>query len=277
VFDKLFAGLDPNETDAAKAKRRLYDKSVLDSATADVAALEKRLGAADRARLDEYLTAVRAIEQGLDATVSCEPPSADDYPAFDPTDIHWSGIVAGDEWLANHERLLDIMVLAFRCDATRVITFMGAPSQGGIKHEFLGSNTDHHDLSHPADTEAHTAEEELVLLAKVEEWQTASLATLIGKLKDAKDAEDKPLLDSTLVYFSSESGDGNGHGQGSVPVILAGGVGGFQMGQHVRYVGESYNYDGNRPMSDLFISVLNAFDVEATSFGEESTGPITDL
>jgi hypothetical protein len=49
------------------------------------------------------------------------------------------------------------------------------------------------------------------------------------------------------------------------------------MGQHVRYVGESYNYDGSRPMSDLFISILNAFDVEATSFGEESTGAISDL
>ena len=169
------------------------------------------------------------------------------------------------------------MVLAFRCDATRVITFMGAPSQGGIKHEFLGSDTDHHDLSHPAPTEAHTAEEELELLAKVEEWQTASLATLIGKPKDARDAEDKPLLESTLVYFSSESGDGNGHSQASVPVILAGGVGGFQMGRHLRYVGEPYNYDGNRPMNDLFLNVLNAFDVEATSFGEESTGPISDL
>jgi hypothetical protein len=114
AFDQLFEGYDAGASEAEAAKRRAYDKSVLDSVLADVASLQPKLGSTDRQKLEQYLTGVRELEKrlvGMGPKVTCnpgDPPVADedlDYPA-------------------HVKAMLDLMALAFACDATRIASLM---------------------------------------------------------------------------------------------------------------------------------------------------------
>jgi hypothetical protein len=290
LFDLLFGGEDPDATEAEIKKRLAYETSVIDYAKGDVDRLTRRLSRSDNARLDEYLTGLRELEKRLSApALSCAAPAAP--PSFDPT-VSWQGIDADDAFLANHEALLDLAVLALRCDATRVITFMQAPSQGAIKYQFLDVNEDHHWLSHNGtirDEAGNYANPDAqAQLARLEAWQVEQFGKIVQRLKAATDENERPLYDSTLAYLSSESGDGNGHSQRNVPVLLAGGAGGFKMGKHVYYrrpgCGEPnappdctwFAYEGDRPMNRLFVSMLRAFGIGG-AFGADGDKPLDGL
>jgi hypothetical protein len=290
LFELLFGGEDPEATEAEIKKRLAYETSVIDYAKGDVDRLAKRLSRTDNARLDEYLTGLRELEKRLAApALSCEAPAPP--PSFDPT-VSWQGIDADEAFLANHEALLDLAVLAFRCDATRVITFMQAPSQGSIKYQFLDVNEDHHWLSHNGslrdEAGNYTNPDAQAQLARLETWQIEQFGRIVQRLQAATDEDGQSIYDSTLAYLSSESGDGNGHSQRNVPVLLAGGAGGFKMGQHVYYrrpgCGEPnappdctwFAYEGDRPMNRLFVSMLEAFGITG-GFGADGDKPLEGL
>src|SRR5690606_565903 len=130
VFDRLFAGVDPGQSAAALAKRKLYRKSVLDFVKEDAAALHKKVGEADKRKLDEYLTGVREIEGRIEReTASCDVARAPGEPA----DVR-----------ERAKLLLDLAVMAFQCDQTRVVTFMLQNSGSDIVYSFLGLDGGHH-------------------------------------------------------------------------------------------------------------------------------------
>lgn len=255
VYDRLFAGFDPGETAEQIAKRRRYKQSVLDFVLADAQQLSARVGSRDRAKLDEYMTAVRELELRLDGATdgpSCEPFARPDG-------------VPGD--FQEHVRLmLDLVALAYQCDITRVASFMLGNGGSNRSYSFIGVSGAHHELSHhQGDASKHAA------LQTINTWEVQQLAYLLGKLKAAEDIDGNSVLDNTLVFFSSEISDGNSHSHYDLPVVLAGrGGGAVSPGRHVAY-------SGNPPIANLFISMLQSVGVSASSFGDDGSGPLGGL
>ncbi len=253
VFDRLFAGFDPQATADQIRKRRLYNKSILDYAIEDSGKLKTKLGTRDQQKIEEYLEGIRALElaiSGMDEATLCGVP---DRPGT-------SYAVT-----AKAQVMADLMVLAMQCDLTRIQTFMLANAGSGRVYDFLGVSQGHHELSHHQGlAENHDR------LKIINKWEIEQFAYLLEKLKASTDVEGASLLDSCSVFFSSEISDGNRHNHDDMPVILAGkGNGEFTTGRHVRYSG--------RPVANLFISMLRANGVVVNSFGADGDGPLENL
>jgi hypothetical protein len=251
VFDRLFAGYDAQATLEEQERRRRYKQSVLDYGMQGAGALRAKLGRTDQEKLDEYMTAVRELELRLqDPAMVCEPgPRPDD----------------GGDVRAKITAMLDLCILAFRCDLTRVISFMLANAGSGRAHNFLGIPEGHHELSHHMGDESKQAK-----LQTIDTWEVSQLAYLLEGLKGLDNGDGTTVLDDLALFFSSEIEDGNSHAHSNMPVLLCGGGGGaFTSGRHLVYA--------NRPpVANLFVSMLDAVGVPVPSFGD-STGPLEGL
>ena len=251
AFDRLFAGFDPDLT-AQELQRRLHDRrSVLDYARGETQRLRGKLGSADRAKLDQYLTGVRELERRLDR------PSAVCLPGTPPGELEYP----------EHVRfMLDLIALALHCDQTRVATFMLGNAGSNRAHTQLGIPDSHHDLSHHQGDPAVRAR-----LAEIDRWEVEQLAYLLGRLEAQQELDGSSILDHTVLFFSSEISDGNAHNHDDLPVLVAGGGGGaLATGRHVRYTDQP-------AMGDLFLSLLHAAGVTASSFGDDGTRPLPGI
>jgi Protein of unknown function (DUF1552) len=251
VFDRLFAG---GESAALRARRQAYQSSVLDYVRGDATRLQPSLGATDRQKLDEYLTAVRELERRVmasGATMTCVAP---------PRPVEGLGYAELVGVMNN------LMAMALRCDATRVITFMLGNAGSSRDYSFAGAAGAHHEISH------HMSDpEKLAKLQTIGTWEIRQFAALLTLLDGMTEADGTSLLDNSAVLFSSEIGDGNGHWHYSLPVILAGRCGGdLTPGQHIVYGTE-------RPIANLFLALLRAVGATASSFGLEGTRVLENL
>jgi hypothetical protein len=253
VYDQLFGGFDPEATAAELAKRKKYRTSVLDYVTGEANSLSAKLGKSDKAKLDEYLTGV--YELGLKIEKLGTGPVCTSIPE-PPSSLPF----------AEHVTMMsDLMVLAMQCDATRVITFRMSTAGSGRSYDFIGVAGAHHEISHHQDIQ-----ENFDKLTIIDTWEVQQLAYLLGKM-DAIDEGGVTMLDNSIVFFSSEIEDGNSHSHYNMPIVVAGkGGGALASGRHVAFTGD-------RPVADLFVSMLNALDIPDTSFGADSTGPLTEL
>jgi hypothetical protein len=226
AFQQIFMGYDPTASKADIAKRQAYDKSVLDYVQSDVSSLSTKLGKTDAAKLDQYLTGVRALEVQLTtsaATLSC---SMGTPPAATATDY------------ATHVKtMLDLMVLAFQCDATRVISFMQGNAVSQQTYPFLMAGgaaitRGHHDISHHGGNPTSIAQ-----LIAINTWTFQQVAYLLTQLKAVPDGPaGSNLLTNSTIFVSSDISDGDMHNHNDMPILLAGhGGGALKPGQHVRY------------------------------------------
>jgi hypothetical protein len=256
VFERLFG--DGETTDpAARALMARQDKSILDFVRADAARLGTGLGAGDKRKLSEYLDAVREIEVRIQK-LEKQDPSALALPALDRP----AGIPPTFEEHIN--LMFDLMTIAFQADLTRVITLMIGREGGNRTYRSIGVPDAHHGLSHHFNDEAKIAR-----LQKIDQHHVAQLALFLGKLQAAKDA-DGTLLDNSMVMYGSSLSDGNRHEHLDLPAILAGGGGGrFLGGRHIKY-------KKGTPMTNLFLSMLDAAGVQPEKIGD-STGKVEHL
>jgi len=256
VFDQLFAGFDPTATDAEQLRRRVLRKSVLDYALDDATSLSARLATSDRLKLDQYLTAVRDLELRIERSSSGPSCAIPERPG-EPIDV------------PDHIDIFnELMVLAFQCDITRVITFMFDRALSGRAFPWLGIPDDgaHHRVSHHENIEAN-----LVTLERIDNWYVSQLANLLVRLKETEDVDGSSLLHNTCVYYASDIEDGQSHLRHNMPVLLAGQLGGaFDTGRHIRYAPMT-------PKGNLFVSILNALGVGVTSFGDDGREPLGEL
>lgn len=284
IFDQLFAGGAATANDpaaaAALAKRKALRKSVLDEVLAEQASLSSRLGTADRLKLDEYLTSVRAAEDAVQqmspSTMSCNAGSMT-RPALTTgplTNGNGKKIADPPTYTA---AIIDLMVLAFQCDATRVINYqqMNGGHSSYSSFPWLNINQDHHGMSHHNGNVATG-----LLLAKIEAWEISMFSSFLQKLDAIKEGTNS-ILDNSLIFLSSELADGNAHNQGATtyagfsaptgkPILLAGSAGGkIKTGRHAIY--------NAAPQANLFIALLNTLGVPATTFGAAGTTPLTGL
>jgi hypothetical protein len=251
IFDRLFAG---GESMALRARRQAYQSSVLDYIRGDAERLQQRLGATDRQKLDEYLTAVRELERRI---MAADAPMTCTLPPRPVEGLAYAELVAV---------MNNLMALALRCDATRVITFMLGNAGSGRDYSFIGAAGAHHEISH------HMSEpEKLAKLQTIGTWEVQQFAGLLRLLDGMREPDGTSLLDNSAVLFSSEIADGNGHLHHGLPVVLAGRCGGaLTPGRHVVYAEE-------RPIANLFLALLNALGATATSFGLEGTRVLENL
>ncbi len=244
LFNRLFSGFDSGESAAEQAKREKYNLSVLDYAIKDVNRLNAKLGAWDKAKLEEYLTGVRALEvriADLDPASMCGIPTEPDgsYEVTEKAEI-----------------MADIITVALQCDITRVASFMLANAGSGRRYNFLGIPDGHHDLSHHQSQQANFDK-----LTTIGRWEIEQFAYLLKKLKNTDDGAGKNLLDSTTLFCSSEITDGNRHNHNDMPVLIAGGSDYFKLGQHIVLENEP-------ALGNFFLTWLDYMGVQQATFGD---------
>ncbi len=255
VFDRLFRGL-------ASGERLPRTKSILDAVREDASSLRRSATSADGRTLDAYFDAVRGVERTIEAASG--PSGTDRWkPAVAPALTRPPVLKAFPERV---KALLDLMVLAFWTDTTRIVTFMLANDNSRLVFDFLGINEEHHYISHFV---RHPGVEAIRRFNAITRWHVAQFAYLIDRLAKIEEGEGT-LLDHSLLLFGSGLKHGDYHTASDLPVVLAGGGGGtLKTGRWVRY-------PQPEPYANLLLSLLNRLGVDAPSFGS-STGPLRGL
>ncbi len=253
VFERLFG---EGGTAAERFARLRQDRSVLDLAMEDVARLQKKLGAGDRATVDEYLTAVRDVEQRIQR--------AESRKGADLLALPEQPVGIPDSFDEHAKLMLDLNLLAFQADVTRVVAFQISRELSARPYPWIGVPDGHHTVSH------HQLDPEKITKAtKINAYHMSLYARLIEKLKNTPDG-DGTLLDHSLLMYGTGMGDSDHHTPVNLPVVLAGGARGqLQGGRHVEY-------PENTPMMNLGVTLLDKLGVPVDRIAD-STGRLTDL
>ncbi len=268
AFDRLFrnpgpsvtAGLDPSSPAVMKSLQR-DDTSILDLVLDEAKSLRRKGSAADRTKLDEYFESVRSVEQRMEAAL--RPQKRWINQGKLPMERPGPGIPATHQ---EHVRLmLDIMVLSFWTDSTRVATFMFGDAQTQQDYSFLpGVKGGFHSLSHHLNEEEKRTQYE-----KVVTWHSEQLAYFLGKVKSI-DEGGRSMLDSSMILYGSTLKDGNRHDPENLPLLLAGrGKGTLRPGRRLRAPALT-------PICNLHLSLLHRFGIQDEAFGD-STGLLDGL
>lgn len=259
VFERLFSEKPSGEVDKDFERRQILRKSILDFVSDDARRLEKRIGGADRRKLDEYLNGVREIERRIELA---EKESA----AGNTTEVLGYTAPAGQpKEYGQHLRLMfDMMALAFQTDATRISTFMLANAGSNRSYRNLDVPDGHHELSHHrGDAKKHAK------IRKINRFHVRQFAYFLEKLKSIPEGNGT-LLDNCMLVYGSGLSDGNRHNNENLPVLVAGGGGGtIDTGRHIRVREET-------PMNNLFMAMLDRMDAPVDFIGD-STGSLSEL
>ena len=253
VFERLFGDGDS----AVDRLREMHmDRSLLDSVTEEIGRLKTVLGAHDRRRVTEYLDAIRETERRIQMT--------EQYNTTQELVVPDRPIGVPEDFATHAKLMIDLQVLAYQADLTRVTTFAFGHEASYRTFPAIGVNDPHHSLSHHQNND-----DKLVKLAKVNNYHVQSLAYFLGELKASPDG-DGSLLDHALLLYGSGLSDGNLHNHSPLPIVVAGGAAGHCTGgRHLRCPAET-------PMSNLLLSMLDMVGVPTDRLGD-STGPLTSL
>ena len=255
VFERLFG--DGDTTDAAVRRERMRkDRSLLDAVVERIADLQRGLGAKDRSKLAGYLDAVRDVERRIQRA---EAQSARELPVVEQPS--GSAPAAFEEYV---RLMFDLQVLAYQCDLTRVITFMMTPELSARTYPEIAVPEPHHALSHH-----QNRPENLDKLTKLQTYHAGLLSYYLAKLKATPDG-DGSLLDHLTLLYGSGMSDSNVHDIHGLPIVLiGGGAGRLHGGRHLRYA-------AGTPLTNLYLTVLNKFDVPVERVGD-SNGQLEHL
>jgi hypothetical protein len=267
VFDRLFSNGDAKETAQQRAQREQRRKSILDYVSEDAKDLQNQLGASDKQKLDEYLSAVREIELRLGKHVenAAKPPQGAERPRQIPRSI---GLQqdrgAGQNYPELVELMLDMMTLAFQTDLTRVCTLPFANEASNQMYPWAEANVPHHGTSHHGGNA-----EKLEMLARINVYHMKLFTRLLGKL-DKIQEPNGTVLDNSMIVYGAGNSDGNRHNHDNLPVVLLGkGGGSIRPGRHIRYP----NFT---PITNLWLALLDRMGTPYAKLGD-STGKLEQL
>lgn len=253
------------------------DRSVLDVVSGDAQSLRSRIGRDDRLKLDEYLESVRAVEKRISFEASDRRSQLrDDAEARKEIaklggrmDLYQSDPGRHREQKANHTEharlMLDLIVLAFQTDSTRISSFMFGNAVSGKNFSFLdGVSGGHHEISHHENNPKKLEQYE-----KISAWHVEQFAYMLDRMRAIREGE-KTLLDNSMVLFGSALRDGNSHNPHNLPILLGGrGGGSVASGRHL-------SYGKDTPLCNLYVSMLDSAGVPVPRFAD-STGPLAGL
>jgi hypothetical protein len=250
VFDQLFGiGSTPEE----RAQRRAEDRSILDTITAAVARLKRDLGAADRARLADYLDDVREIERRIQ-TVEAQNTSGD------PRELPGAPAGVPDSFAEHVKLMFDLQAVAFASDITRVFSFKLGRDASSRAYPESGVKTGFHPASHHQEREDRIAD-----FAKINTYHVGLVPYFLEKLKHTPDGAGN-LLDNTLVLYGSPMGNSNVHNHKRCPLFLAGHAGGSLKGNvHLKAP------DGT-PMANVMLTLMHNLGLDdVQQFGDATS------
>lgn len=251
AFDRLFGS----------AEQRRRDKSILDAVREQAHDLKASVSRADTRKLDEFFESVRDVEKRV------ENSNADSGSRWRPSVMPAleRPLRRPEEREAHARLMLDLMVLAFQTNTTRVSTFMF--DNGGCTGNFTflpGVTEEWHAASHHRDRPEIKRQYEAI-----NRWHVEQLAYLLGKM-DAIPEGDGTLLDHSMVLMGSGLADGNKHTASNLPLVLAGG------GNGTIQTGRAIAYPEHTPFARLFVSIAKRMGVEVSSFAD-ATQPLDRL
>ena len=233
------------------------DRSVLDLVMEDAQELQGRLGANDRRRVDEYMESVRSLEQRMDRLANNQGEPWKPRAAYDGMGK------PGDKMPGTHlehcRLMIDLMVLAFQTDTTRVATFMFGNSVSNINFAWLDGVADaHHSLSHHQNEEDKLRQYEIIA-----KWHMEQYAYMLDRMKSLREGE-QSLLENSMVMFGSDLRDGNAHDPHNLPIVLAGQGGGqISTGRHLVHA-------RNTPLANLYLSMLDVMGTPVEQFADST-------
>jgi hypothetical protein len=248
VFERLFG--DSDSTDPAVRLRRIkQDKSILDSVTEKATQLRAKVGAADSAKINEYLDAVRDVERRVQ---TAEAQSGRELPKVErPVGIP-------DTYTDHAKLMFDLQVLALQTDLTRVVTFMMSREFTFRPFPEIGIPEGYHTLTHH-----QYRPDRMEKVVQIQTYYAKHFAYYLDKLSKTKDG-DGSLLDHMTVLYGGGISDGNSHLHDNLATVLVGGASGqWKGGRHVRYPKDT-------PLSNLLLTMLDTVGVRQGKLGDSN-------
>src|SRR5262249_2969922 len=219
IFERLFG--DGESTDAA-SRMAMFERqrSILDYVSGRLDRLNGKLGAGDRAKLDEYADAIRDIERRIQ--------KAEQQNASMKLPVMERPTAVPEEFEDHVKMVMDLMTLAFQADLTRVVTLMMAREGSTRPYRSIAIHDGHQKHPHHQNNP-----EKIAKVTKINEEHVKLFANLLERLKATPDA-DGNLLDNSLILYGSSISEGNLHTHHDLQIVLAGGGAGQVKGnRHV--------------------------------------------
>jgi hypothetical protein len=251
VFEKLFGDSGSTEPAAREARLRQH-KSILDSVSEKLAELKTELGPGDLVKIDEYTDAIRDVERRI---ARAEEQRDIELPAMDQPQ-------GAPPVFEDHlELMLDLQLLAFQSDLTRVISFMLGKEQSARPYPQIGVPEAHHPLSH------HNNVPELIArMSKINRYHAQLFAQYLAKLRATPDG-DGSLLDHMTILYGSGISNSTQHSGDNLPLlVVGGGAGRLKGGRHLVYRDKP-------PMANLLVTLMDKLDMPIDHIGG-STGKL---
>lgn len=243
VFEKLFG----SGNEKFDKMRRAKQKSILDFVSDDARRFSNRLDAADKGKMEEYLTAVRDIEVRIG--------NAEKFRVEVPEVECPNGI---PETYKEHIRMMyEMMALGFQTDATRISSFLLAHDGSGRSFPEIGVSGAHHEISHH-----QNKAENLEQIAKIDNFYVEQFAWFLEKLKSTPDGNGN-LLDNSMILCGGGIRDGNRHDHTDLPLLLAGHGGNLKQGRVI-------TADEGTPMTNLYLSLIDRMGGKAQRIGDSN-------
>lgn len=250
LFAKLF--LQGKRSEIEQQKQKLNDgQSTLDQLQTQRRRLRRKVSAGDNRQLDEYFEAVRKAEQEISEAKGWLDRPKPVVEAKQPEDIR-----DPTELIGRTQRLLNMIPLIVQTDSSRVVSVL--IQDHGVSPKINGVSGTHHNLSHHGQDSGKIGQ-----LKKIEAGLVNSFGNLLSQMKDKAELNTR-LIDNTSILFGSNLGNSNSHDTRNLPIFLAGGE-----YEHGRFV--PLGKDGDQPLCNLFVRMLNDAGMQTDSFGQ-STG-----
>lgn len=285
LFQNLFRGKPPRRpawdrlgndrrTPTGGSDENPIERSILDSVREDARDLQKQLGFSDRRKVEEYLDGLREIERRV-AWADRDEESHHREAFRDAPESEADGrelpelIIPDGKGIppvyADHVNLmLDILVLAFQTDTTRLASFLFSYEKSGRAYPEIEAAGSHHSTSHH-----QKKQENYDRLTRINTHHMELFARMLRRMSEIREG-DSTLLDNVMILYGSGISDGNRHNHDDLPVLVAGGGGGkLKGGRHLR-LGQK------TPLCNLYVDMLNHAGVEVSQFGD-SDGRIKGL
>ena len=254
LFERLFGDSDTTDRTARLARIR-ERRSILDGVTKLASPFLGEIGPSDRAKLTEYLDAIRDTERRIEIA---EKQADHEVPSVDRP----AGTPASFEDYA--KLMIDLQVLAYQTDLTRVITFAMEHEGGGRAYPEIGIPDQHHTLSHHQNSSVAIDK-----LFQIHRYHMKLFVYYLEKLQSVREG-DGNLLENTILLYGSALSDGNSHLHENLPLLLvSGAASGIQGGRHFRYPDQT-------PMANLHVTILDKLGVPVEKLGD-STGQLNLL
>jgi hypothetical protein len=251
VFERLFGDGESTSPEARLAALK-EQRSILDYIAGDIDRMETNLGPSDRGKLSDYLDSIRDVERRIE--------KAEQQNATMKIPVMERPPSAPEQFIDHAHLMMDMMVIAYQTDMTRVVSFMVAREGSTRSYREIGISDGHHPLTH------HMHDQEKIdKVRQINTYHVETYSYLLKKLAETPDG-DGSLLDHSLILYGSSISDGNAHTHHDLPLVLAGSANGkLNTGRHLRYPKMT-------PMNNLLLSMLDMAGVPLPDKLGDSTG-----